>query len=453
VTRRTGDPSQRRPGGEPADPRLPHRVGGVWADPRLPAYLVAGFAGLLGAVTLGRVELAAIGAPFLLLAALGVAGRRPPAVTGSVRLAMERAVQGDMVEGAVELEWEGEAELDVMLAGGHGVTAIEPTPDVAWHLPVGSGPVALGFRLRTLSWGVHDVGDLWVRARRPGGMLWYEAKLAAAPPLRVLPTPVRLDSLLRPKEPRAVAGSHSSRFRGSGTDFAELRPYRPGDRLRDISWATTARLGDPWVTVHHSDRTGTVLLLLDTVFAETSRSTEGLIRAARAAWAVAHVHLNAQDRVGLLARGRTPAWLPPRAGRRARWQLLEELLAVGTAAENPGVRRRTATRASVPADALVVGVTSLQSRDYLRTLLHYRRTGHQTAALIIDTADLLEADRDVIDTAARRLWLAQRSAARQELERGGVATALVTAAEGPAPAVSALRRRLGALHGARRAAR
>ncbi|HSJ24848.1 MAG TPA: DUF58 domain-containing protein [Longimicrobiales bacterium] len=429
------------------------RVGGVWADPRLVAYLVAGFGALVTGMTVGRFEIAALGAPFLALAMHGLLRGEPGSIGARVSLDTTGVIEGDVVAGTIILDWDGVAEVDVMLAGGHGVTAVEPSPVTAWALPAGHGPVTLAFRLRTHAWGVHDVGALWVRARRPGAMLYREHKFAPPPPLRVLPAPARLDRLLPPAEPRAVAGSHSSRFRGHGTDFAELRPYRPGDRLRDVSWATTARLGEPWVTVHHSERTGTVLLLLDAVFSRSPRGTEALTRAARAAWAVASAHLNAQDRVGLLALGRTTAWISPRSGRRARWLLLEELLAVGSAAEDPHLRPRVSRRPQVPADALIIGVTSLQSRDYVRALLHYRRIGHPAAALVIDTSDIPAGGDGIVDATARRLWLAQREGTRQELERAGVATALVGAGQGVGPAVSALRRRLVAMKAARAVAR
>ncbi len=47
---------------------------------------------------------------------------------------------------------------------------------------------------------------------------------------------------------RALAvfsGAHLPRHRGGGTDFADLRPYVAGDRLRDLSWAATARAASP----------------------------------------------------------------------------------------------------------------------------------------------------------------------------------------------------------------
>ncbi|MEQ9569884.1 MAG: hypothetical protein RLN75_06810, partial [Longimicrobiales bacterium] len=165
------------------------------------------------------------------------------------------------------------------------------------------------------------------------------------------------------------------------------------------------------------------------------------------AWAVASAHLAAQDRVGLLARGRTAAWVPPGGGRRARWMIIDQLLAVGGAAEDPW-RRRRGRRVVVPADALVVGVTALRSRTYLQELLHHRRNGHATVALVLDTADLLPSADDAPARAARRLWFARRQVERQVLEKGGVATVLVPPDGSVGPAVSALRRRVGSLHAA-----
>ena len=430
-------------------PAVGERDGRRRSDPRLPAYLVAGFGALIATVATGQHELAALGAPFLALAAAGLVAGLPTRLRGEVTVRVDRVIEDDLIEGEARIDWDGEAEVEVVLTGWRGVVPVDPAPAVGWSLPAGRGPVTLPFRLRARSWGAHDLGTLWVRARRPGALVVREHNLAAAPGVRVLPSPLRLDRLLKPAEPRAVAGMHLSRARGHGTDFAELRPYQPGDRLRDLSWGTSARLGAPWVTVHHPERTGTVLLLLDAFFWNGRASAEALARAARASWAVASVHLRAQDRVGLLAQGRTAAWLPPQGGRRARWLLLDELLSVGGAAEDRWRRRRRAGRVLVPADALMVGVTSLASRAFQRDLLHYRRTRHTTVALIIDTSDLLPEPKDRVDEAAQRIWLARREAERHALDRGGVPTALVTAAEGVAPAISALRRRMRGLHAPR----
>ena len=83
----------------------------------------------------------------------------------------------------------------------------------------------------------------------------------------MLPRPEQLRSLLDPP-PRAASGTHASGARGGGLDFAELRPLVPGDRLSEVNWRASARrpLGEQGLLVNarHPERTGDVVLLLDT---------------------------------------------------------------------------------------------------------------------------------------------------------------------------------------------
>ncbi len=420
------------------------------ADPRLLGYLGAAGACLVGTLITGRAELAAIGAPFAALTLLGLVDRRPLRLRATAAVDAPRVLEGDEVTGSVTLDWDGEAIVDVLFDRLPGVVAVDPAPVLAWSLPAATGPVELFFRVRAETWGRHELGRVHARARRPGGLLTWESPLCPGPTVRVLPRPLHLDALLKPSEPRTVAGAHLARVRGPGTDLAELRPYVPGDRLRDLSWSATARTGEPWVIVRHPERTGTVVLVLDVTVDGSASSTEALARSARAAWAVAEVHLQAQDRVGLVASGRTTAWLPPSSGRRARWVLLDELLAVGGAAEDRRVAR-TFRRVNLPADALVVGVTTLRSPSFTRQLVHHRRKGHTTAALVVDTTDLVPPPADIVDAAAQRLWRKEVEVERHRLERAGVPTALV-AGDDVAPAISALRRVLSRRAGASRAA-
>ena len=59
------------------------------------------------------------------------------------------------------------------------------------------------------------------------------------------------------------AGTYTSRSRGSGFDFDEHRPYRPGDDVRRIDWNVTARMHQPFVRVTHAERELNVIVALD----------------------------------------------------------------------------------------------------------------------------------------------------------------------------------------------
>lgn len=111
------------------------------ADPRLPAYLIAGFGALVAAIVTGQHELAALGAPFVALVAIGLGDRKPAGVRVEVMLHEGRVIEGDVVTGEAHVDWDGEAEVDVVLSGSPGVAPVEPAPVADWSVSARRGPV------------------------------------------------------------------------------------------------------------------------------------------------------------------------------------------------------------------------------------------------------------------------------------------------------------------------
>lgn len=60
-----------------------------------------------------------------------------------------------------------------------------------------------------------------------------------------------------------LAGNYRSTFRGSGMQFQEFRRYEPGDDIRHMSWAVTARSGKPTVKLYEEERELNVLVMVD----------------------------------------------------------------------------------------------------------------------------------------------------------------------------------------------
>ncbi len=58
-------------------------------------------------------------------------------------------------------------------------------------------------------------------------------------------------------------GLHRSLFKGRGMDFAESRPYQPGDDIRSIDWRVTARSGKVHTKVFQEEREKPVLIWMD----------------------------------------------------------------------------------------------------------------------------------------------------------------------------------------------
>ncbi|MBL4574593.1 MAG: DUF58 domain-containing protein [Opitutaceae bacterium] len=110
-----------------------------------------------------------------------------------------------------------------------------------------------------------------------------------------------------PKQPvhSLLSGKHSSRLRGRGLNFEELRHYRSGDDIRTMDWKVTNRTKKPHVRVYTEERERPVLLLVDqrvSMFFGSQvkmKSVTAVEIAALAAWRV----LDASDRVGALIFG------------------------------------------------------------------------------------------------------------------------------------------------------
>ncbi|MDH5737173.1 MAG: DUF58 domain-containing protein [Gammaproteobacteria bacterium] len=79
--------------------------------------------------------------------------------------------------------------------------------------------------------------------------------------LRHIATSLSLKNQTSTRNPQA--GTVSSRFRGRGIDFAEVRLYQPGDDIRSIDWRVTARTGKPHTKLFQEEREKPVLLVVD----------------------------------------------------------------------------------------------------------------------------------------------------------------------------------------------
>ena len=72
-----------------------------------------------------------------------------------------------------------------------------------------------------------------------------------------------LSLLPRRRSGSVLAGRHSSRVRGRGLNFEEIRAYFPGDDIRTIDWKVTTRLGAPHVRAYTEERDRPALFVVD----------------------------------------------------------------------------------------------------------------------------------------------------------------------------------------------
>jgi uncharacterized protein (DUF58 family) len=155
---------------------------------------------------------------------------------------------------------------------------------------------------------------------------------------------------------------------GTGTELAQLRPYVPGDDVRHIDPAATARTGEPHVRVHVPERTLTTWILLDLspsmAFGTASRLKSDV--AEGVALVVARLAVRRAGRVALMTFGAGPRrLLPPHSSRRG-------LTAI-----------RTALDGRVAADG------THEPRALADALLHVRKLARQPG-LVVVISDLRE---------------------------------------------------------------
>lgn len=405
-------------------------------DARLLPYAFIAMGGLGGAVFGGQPYLAMIAAPFLAALVLRLRQSGPIQVHTRVRIDRDRVVEGDPLTVQVEVEWDGSFDARLMLYRMTGVVRLAGSSTSTSRR--GVSRLKLPIHLEATRWGRHNVGEVWLRLRLPFGLLTWTGKVGGGPVVRVLPSTERLDRILHPRDSRAIWGQHPSRRLGDGHEFAELHPYTPGDRLRDLNWAATARTRRPVVNRHHPELAGQVVVALDAFDDGSAGSTEALSRAARAAWALASVHLRANDRVGLAGLGSSMQWLPPAGGRQARYRLLDTLLQVGgDAADRVAKARRYPP---VPASALMIVLTPLHTRDALEAVAAWRARGRSIVVVVVDGVEFMGPARLESERLGRRLWSVDRQRRVDELKSLGVPVTVMSPEGSVAPAIAALAR-------------
>lgn len=125
-----------------------------------------------------------------------------------------------------------------------------------------------------------------------------------------------------------LAGDFRSAALGQGTELAQMRPYEPGDDVRQIDWNLTARTGTPHIRLQVAERMLTSWLLLDTSasmrFGTADRRKADV--AEGVAIATAHIATRRGNALGVMTFGDAhPRTMMPAQGRRGMLGMLMAL--------------------------------------------------------------------------------------------------------------------------------
>jgi uncharacterized protein (DUF58 family) len=389
------------------------------ATGKLHVYVVLAGLGLLGALVLGRPELVAVSAPFALFVALALVRASPPVVRASSELDRERQLEGRTVDLHVELAADRTVpRLEVLIELPDALVAESPNP-VLIRLARGERH-ELEVPVRCVHWGAHRLGEVVWRARDAYGCLVYEGRSGELHPLKVYPRGENVQRLLRPLETQAFSGNQVARNRGEGIEFADLRPFTPGDRVRRINWRATARRGEAWVNEMHPERNADVVLFLDT-FAEARRDDLGTLDlSVRAAAALAALYLREKDRVGVVSFGGVLNWLTVTSGTTQLYRIVDSLLDAQIILSYAWKNLDVIPPRTLPPRALVIALSPLLDDRAVGALLDLRARGFDLALVELSPYSFVPEGESEVDRLAYRLWRLRREALRSKYAALGV---------------------------------
>jgi uncharacterized protein (DUF58 family) len=286
-------------------------------------------------------------------------------------------------------------------------------------------PEAFDVAIRSTRWGRRRTGPAMVVASSAWAAFRFVSRDEdEARALLTLPAPSAFDAAAPPVRSPGLVGGNRSPRQGDGTEFASIRPFQPGDRLRRIHWRQSLRAGALHVSASWADHDRHLVLLLDAL--DDVGESEGIDGKAssldicvRAAAAVAEHHIGVGDRVAMVLIGaRGVQRMPPATGHRHLRRMLEVMAGItpATSLIDDGRMLR-----GLGNGALVVMLSPLVSPLALQRAV--RIASHGFTIVVVDClpADVAQEDPDdPFVGLAWRIELLHRERAIRRVREAGI---------------------------------
>jgi uncharacterized protein (DUF58 family) len=197
-----------------------------------------------------------------------------------------------------------------------------------------------------------------------------------------------------------IAGLHRSPYLGFSTDFAEHRPYMPGDDLRHLDWKLLARTDRLYIKKYQGDTNARIHLLIDSSASMGYASGEvtKLQYAQYLASSLAFLGVRQHDSVGLVAFDeKVIEHVPPgsRSGHLRTVLGVIERLAPGRGTTIAELLHRTADLLTRRAIIVVISDLYDEPEQIIDGLEHLRFRGNDV--IVFHVLDKQELDFDFID--------------------------------------------------------
>jgi uncharacterized protein (DUF58 family) len=384
----------------------------------------------VAAVLLRRPDVLVLATP-LLVVAVWSAWLRPRRNPGVVqRLGHQAIREGEATTWHIDVTEDPGAGDD--LGRAEDVAAVLAAPSFSTLVPragvvcdvVRNGGLALQVSVRSARWGRRAVGPAQVVATSAWAAFRWTAPRALARTLSTLPLPAVFDSSAPPVHPVGLVGLARSGRAGDGNEFASIRPFQAGDRLRRIHWPRSLRTGTLHVTSTWADQDSHVVIVVDAlndlgISEGIDGQASSLDVTVRAAGAIAEHHLHRGDRVAVHVVGaKGVVRVPAASGSSHLRRVLDTLSAI-----EPGTDLRDHARLQfgLPAGALVVMLSPLVSPLALQRAFTLATRG--MTVVVVDTLPpgIVEDDPDdPFHGLAWRIRLLERRRELRSIQHVGV---------------------------------
>jgi uncharacterized protein (DUF58 family) len=278
------------------------------------------------------------------------------------------------------------------------------------------------YQIRFAGRGVHNFGTMVARCRDRWGIRAWERHHGDRKPVRVYPRTTPLRSLPRPRHTQTSIGDYVSPAFGEGLEPGDIRQFAPGDRIRQVNWRASLRLGALYVTQHHRERNADVVLMLDTLAQVGAPPDTTLDFTMRGAASLATAYLARKDRVGLVIYGGMIDWVRPGSGRVQYERLARSLMRAEVVFTFVAKDLALVPPRVLPPQALVIALTPLLDQRFTAAALDLAARGFDLMVIVVSPVDVTRTMLPASPTndLALRLWSLERRARLDELRRHGV---------------------------------
>ena len=372
-------------------------------SPMAAAIATCGAAALAAAVIAGSWQLVVFAAPFLGVL-VSIAWQLPAGtVKGEASQPLSRCFETEDVEVTVSVSVDSAAT----------VTKLHVPPIAGLQCDVTADADQVELRCSAKRWGRYPI-PVHVHVVSSSGLFSGTAVLDAAE-VHVYPLSAPQNAGIPRTELPDRLGTHLTRHHGPGVEYADIRAYVPGDQLRTVNWAVSARRGRLHVTERLTDRAADVVVLIDTYPQAPGPATEATERSVRGATQVVQSALRRGDRAGIAGLGMHPRWLGADIGRRQFYRVLDTVLDVGS--DSIPSTGTLVPRAAIPNGAIVIAFSTMLDTQFALALIDLRKRGHTVVA--IDVLEGAPFEGEIAPMIAR-MWRIERSAMYRDMTTVGV---------------------------------